>query len=116
VDDALASSADPSAYPITVTVEKLPPPPESEWANGDVKSGMYRSNLFADESSTRGNEVDADHSGQEVVQCKYLVGCDGARSWVRKTLGLELKGDSNNVYWGAFDAVVETDVSERDFR
>lgn len=29
----------------------------------------------------------------------------------RRTLGLELKGDSANVYWGAFDAVIKTDVS-----
>lgn len=93
---------DPDAYPITVTLKHLQP---TEWENGDVKSGLYRSNLFADEGT---QEVDGD---EEVVQCKYLIGCDGARSWVRKTLGVELHGDSNNVYWGAFDAVIDTDVS-----
>jgi len=67
-----------------VTLKKLPPPPESEWANGDIKSGLYRSNLFTDESTTAGNEVNGDHSAEETVRCKYLVGCDGARSWVRK--------------------------------
>lgn len=30
---------------------------------------------------------------------------------VIRQLGLELKGDSANVYWGAFDAVIKTDVS-----
>lgn len=99
---------DTSAYPITVTLKKLPPP--AELANGDIKSGMYRSNLFVDESSTAANDVNGDHSGEEVVKCKYLVGCDGARSWVRKNLGLELKGDSANVYWGAFDAVLDSDL------
>lgn len=100
---------DPSAYPVTVTLKKLPPP--AELANGDVKSGMYRSNLFVDESSTAANNVDGSHDGEETVNCKYLVGCDGARSWVRKSLGLELKGDSANVYWGAFDVVIDSDVS-----
>ncbi|BEI87291.1 uncharacterized protein CcaverHIS019_0100090 [Cutaneotrichosporon cavernicola] len=103
-----ASLDDNAAYPITVTLKKLTPP--AEWANGDVKSGMYRSNLFTDESQTAVNAVNADHSGEETVHCKYLVGCDGARSWVRKNLGLELKGDSANVYWGAFDAVVDSDL------
>lgn len=100
------SLRDPSAYPVTVTLKKLPPP--KEVANGDVQSGLYRSNLFVDESSTANNDPNAE--ADETVHCKYLVGCDGARSWVRKALGLELKGDSANVYWGAFDAVIDTDL------
>lgn len=106
VDEAALD--DPSAYPVTVTLKSLPPP--AEVANGDVKSGMYRSNLFVDESSTAANDVNGNHSEEETVHCKYLVGCDGARSWVRKSLGLELKGDSANVYWGAFDAVLDCDL------
>lgn len=98
----------PDAFPVTVTLKRLPAP--KELANGDVQSGMYRSNLFTDESQTKGNDVEGDHSGEEVVHCKYLVGCDGARSWVRKTLGYRLEGDSNNVYWGAFDAVIDSDL------
>lgn len=80
VDESLLDK--PDAYPVKVTLESLPPP--KEYANGDASSGLYRSNLFVDESMTNGNAVDADHSGEEVVYCKYVVGCDGARSWVRK--------------------------------
>jgi phenol 2-monooxygenase len=70
---------DPAAYPVTVTLKRLPAP--EEWANGDVKSGLYRSNLFADE----GKKEEAEEEEEtETVLCKYLVGCDGARSWVRK--------------------------------
>ncbi len=36
---------------------------------------------------------------EETVRAKYLVGCDGARSAVRATMGLELKGDSANKAW-----------------
>jgi len=34
-------------------------------------------------------------------------------SWRKpsRQLGLELKGDSANVYWGAFDAIIKSDVS-----
>ena len=31
-----------------------------------------------------------------------------------RQLGLELKGDSANVYWGAFDAVIKSDVRSND--
>ncbi|KAL7008266.1 hypothetical protein EMMF5_001995 [Cystobasidiomycetes sp. EMM_F5] len=106
VDESLLDK--PDAYPVKVTLESLPPP--KEYANGDASSGLYRSNLFVDESMTNGNAVDADHSGEEVVYCKYVVGCDGARSWVRKALGLHLAGDSANVYWGAFDAIIKTNL------
>ncbi len=28
----------------------------------------------------------------ELLQCKYLIGCDGAHSWVREQLGLVTEG------------------------
>lgn len=114
---------DTSAYPVKVVLHKLPAP--KEWANRDVKSGLYRSNLFAVEEPLANDNVSAQ---DEIVHCKYVVGCDGARSWVRRyveiriiyrrlnadsqgrQMGLELKGDSANVYWGAFDAIIKSDV------
>lgn len=70
---------DPCAYPVTIRLHHLPPP--KEWANGDVKSGLYRSNLFAtEEPLTNGTS----HEDDEIVHCKFVVGCDGARSWVRR--------------------------------
>jgi phenol 2-monooxygenase len=53
--------------------------------------------------------TDDDHIGQtETVRARYVVGCDGARSLVRKSLGLQLKGDSQNQAWGVLDALVVT--------
>lgn len=81
VDDNKLSDTD--AYPVTLTVKKLPPP--KEFANGDVKSGMYRSNLFAHEEASNGPTTNGYHTeDEETLHCKYVVGCDGARSWVRK--------------------------------
>lgn len=48
----------------------------------------------------------------EHVRAKYLVGCDGARSVVRKALGLQLKGDSQNQAWGVLDALLVTDFPD----
>jgi phenol 2-monooxygenase len=78
--DADIEQADASAYPIHVTLEAVPPP--TEIANGDIKSGLYRSNLFSNGSN---GHTDVDENLEtQVVHCKYLVGCDGAHSWVRK--------------------------------
>lgn len=45
----------------------------------------------------------------DVIEAKYLLGCDGAHSWVRKQLGLKLEGASRDVCWGVLDAFLVTD-------
>src|SRR5688572_1842060 len=48
--------------------------------------------------------TDAAHAGQvETVRARYAVGCDGARSGVRKSMGRQLVGDSANHAWGVMD-------------
>ncbi|KAI2791487.1 hypothetical protein POX_c04348 [Penicillium oxalicum] len=39
------------------------------------------------------------------IRAKFVIGCDGAHSWVRKTLGLGLDGDQMNENWGVFDSI-----------
>ena len=39
------------------------------------------------------------------VKTRYLVGCEGARSWVRQSLDLKLDGDSANQAWGVMDVL-----------
>ncbi|CZT20422.1 related to phenol hydroxylase [Ramularia collo-cygni] len=57
--------------------------------------------------------TDAKNQGQlEHVRARYVVGCDGARSSVRKSLGLQLKGDSQNQVWGVLDALIVTDFPD----
>lgn len=52
-------------------------------------------------------------AGQEVqVRAKYVVGCDGARSAVRKSLGIELRGDARNHAWGVMDVLAVTDFPD----
>jgi 3-(3-hydroxy-phenyl)propionate hydroxylase len=40
-----------------------------------------------------------DADGARQIECSYLVGCDGARSDVRKAIGAELKGSSFEERW-----------------
>ena len=60
--------------------------------------------------TVRIERIDAAHQGQvETVKVKYVVGCDGARSAVRKSLGRALHGDSANHAWGVMDVLPVTD-------
>ncbi len=56
---------------------------------------------------------DASQSGKvETVKARYVVGCDGARSVVRKSLGIELQGDSANKAWGVMDVLPITNFPD----
>jgi phenol 2-monooxygenase len=49
---------------------------------------------------------------QGTVRTKYLVGADGARSLVRKCMGLELQGETTDHIWGVCDFVADTDFPD----
>ena len=56
---------------------------------------------------------DAAHAGQiETVRARYVVGCDGARSVVRKSIGRSLVGDSANQAWGVMDVLAVTNFPD----
>jgi len=56
---------------------------------------------------------DGAHQGQiETVKAGYVVGCDGARSAVRQSLGHELRGDSASQAWGVMDVLAVTDFPD----
>src|SRR5215212_684171 len=60
---------------------------------------------------------DAGHEGEvETVRARYVVGCDGARSTVRKSIGRELRGDSANHAWGVMDVLAVTDFPDIRFK
>lgn len=48
----------------------------------------------------------------ETVRAKYVVGCDGARSAVRRGLSIPLEGDSANKAWGVMDLLLVTDFPD----
>ncbi len=53
-----------------------------------------------------------DQGTTETIQARYVVGCDGARSNVRKALGRALHGDSANQAWGVMDILAVTDFPD----
>ena len=57
--------------------------------------------------------LDPSHEGQtETVRARYVVGCDGAHSTVRMSIGRELRGDSANHAWGVMDVLAVTDFPD----
>jgi phenol 2-monooxygenase len=52
----------------------------------------------------------------ETIRAKYVVGCDGARSMVRQSLGRALHGDSANQAWGVMDVLAVTDFPDIRFK
>ncbi len=60
---------------------------------------------------------DEAHKGRiETVRARYVVGCDGARSAVRRAIGRVLKGDSANHAWGVMDVLAVTDFPDTRFK
>ncbi|MCA1426244.1 FAD-binding monooxygenase [Bradyrhizobium sp. NBAIM16] len=67
--------------------------------------------------TVRLERVDAANEGKvETIKARYVVGCDGARSTVRKSIGRELHGDSANHAWGVMDVLAVTDFPDIRFK
>ncbi len=61
--------------------------------------------------------TDGARTGQiETIRARYVVGCDGARSNVRRSIGLQLVGDSANQAWGVMDVLAVTDFPDIRFK
>jgi phenol 2-monooxygenase len=63
--------------------------------------------------TVRLRRTDTARAGTEVtVRARYVVGCDGARSVVRQSIGRELHGDTANHAWGVMDILAVTDFPD----
>lgn len=63
--------------------------------------------------TVRLERLDPSHQGQvETIKARYVVGCDGARSTVRRSIGRALHGDSANHAWGVMDILAVTDFPD----
>lgn len=50
--------------------------------------------------------------GERVIRAKYVIGCDGARSAVRRAIGRKLKGSQAMHAWAVMDALAVTDFPD----
>ncbi|KAJ6504194.1 FAD binding domain-containing protein [Mycena vitilis] len=48
----------------------------------------------------------------EIVRAKFVVGTDGAHSWVRKRFNIAMEGSQTDYVWGVVDMVPQTDFPD----
>ncbi|KAF8826089.1 hypothetical protein HHX47_DHR6000683 [Lentinula edodes] len=53
-----------------------------------------------------------DERRTEIVYAKYVLGADGAHSWVRKYMGIAMEGEQTEYVWGVVDLVPDTDFPD----
>ena len=104
---------DETAYPVTVTLRHLSDEeatPKQQASGSKVSDGIFRSNLVNEDDEDDLLRKSASRPGtSETIHAKYVIGCDGARSWTRRTLGYELEGEATDFIWGVMDIIPITD-------
>lgn len=84
---------DHSAYPIAVQLRTV----DSEDCSSKVENGV----AMKDPSSETNGISSQTHKEPkvEIVKARYLLACDGARSWTRGQMGLSMEGSSTDYVW-----------------
>lgn len=107
IDAADADS--PTAYPVRVVLKKLEDDNAAPEQYGHkVQNGLYRQ--FDGDQENPASSGTREH--REVVRAKYVLGCDGAHSWVRQQLGIEHRGETTDYVWGVLDITPVTDFPD----
>ncbi|KAI0135944.1 putative phenol 2-monooxygenase [Hypoxylon sp. NC0597] len=107
---------DESSYPVTVKLRQLTEEeatPEQQVNGSKASDGLFRSNLVHEDDEDDLIQKSQSRSGTgEIVHAKYVIGCDGARSWTRRALGFELQGEATDFIWGVLDVIPLTDFPD----
>ncbi|KAI1477702.1 putative phenol 2-monooxygenase [Daldinia eschscholtzii] len=107
---------DQSSYPVTVKLRHLTDEeatPQQQINGSKISDGLFRSNLMhADDEDDLIQKSKSRTGTGEIVHAKYVIGCDGARSWTRRTLGFELQGEATDFIWGVLDIIPITDFPD----
>ena len=101
-------------YPITLTLS------HARNEEGAIMNGSHRPSCNTGNNSSKrtadprnGQSFECD--GKEVVKAKYLIGCDGAHSWVRTQLGIPMEGKQSDSVWGVMDIIPLTNFRKEPF-
>ena len=83
--------------------------PDYSWAVRDLTidtaAGDYPVSVILENTGVNAGDT-------RIVRAKYVVGCDGARSNVRKAIGGDLHGDAAHQAWGVMDILANTDFPD----
>lgn len=104
IDESIPAS-DIKSYPVAVTVQHL----EEKQGLVEQYGGKVANGLFRAFDGDGNKELQGE---TEIIHAKYVIGCDGAHSWVRKSLGFAMEGESTDYVWGVLDAIPVTDFPD----
>jgi 3-(3-hydroxy-phenyl)propionate hydroxylase len=77
-------------------------------------TAWFEAELTAFSQNGQGVAVKLQRHGETVaLSCDYLIGCDGSRSFVRQSLGIEMHGSTFRERWPIIDLEQTTDPSRR---
>ena len=98
------------AYPIKMQVSRS----NVHSASRMYKAGTSAHGLHDGEDGINGNGNFDNGSlytqaNVETIRAKFLIGCDGAHSWVRQQLHIAMEGELTDITWGVLDILPITD-------
>lgn len=115
VDEDKLDNAD--AHPLEVLVKNLAHDnlgTSTEQFGAGVANGLYRQ--FDGDQDRFYKDIehnpDVDTDSYEIIEAKYVLGSDGAHSWVKKQMGIQMDGESTDYVWGVLDMVPVTDFPD----
>ncbi|KIK97534.1 hypothetical protein PAXRUDRAFT_136127 [Paxillus rubicundulus Ve08.2h10] len=85
----------PSAIEVSEDTEEL-----ANMSSYPVKVTLERLDAVGDATKT------------ESVRAKFVIGADGAHSWVRKALNIAMEGEHTDAIWGVIDMIPDTDFPD----
>lgn len=97
-------------YPITVTMHKVTENQNKHGQPEDTTESYAHYRTITHKGYE--DNMNPEFTDMENVHAKYVIGCDGAHSWVRKQIGIEMEGDSTDYIWGVLDAVPITNFPD----
>ncbi|KAK5219661.1 hypothetical protein LTR72_008045 [Exophiala xenobiotica] len=77
-----------------------------------VKSVEIDPELAKDHNSYCTTVVAEKDGKDQIFRAKYVLGCDGAHSMVRRSLGYQMVGDSTDAVWGVMDIYPRTNFPD----
>jgi hypothetical protein len=108
-----SKSEDFDVYPVKVKVRHLDDEASLNQNDTIVPNGLFQSNLVKDDESDWHPKARRTTNSTETIRAKYVIGCDGAHSWTRRQLGINMEGKQTEFIWGVLDIIPVTDFRMR---
>ncbi|KAI3403569.1 hypothetical protein KGF56_003614 [Candida oxycetoniae] len=103
---------DAHSYAVEVLVKKVNEDLANPEQYGQIANGLYRA-FDGDQDKFYNSSIEeSEKKDFELIHAKYVLGADGAHSWVRKQLEIGMEGEHTDFVWGVLDISPITDFPD----